>query len=109
MIAQQILLDEPASALPVGAKIDWDAVVDDDGERGPHYGTRMRAGTIGSAEQVIKPGFHYHASTVVFGKLQKLSAEPVSVTDDRVDEVLCRLPLDSDYVLQTGEGIVPRR
>jgi hypothetical protein len=59
----------------------------------------MRAGTIGSAEQVIKPGFHYHASTVVFGKLQKLSAEPVSVADDRVDEVLCRLPLDSDYVL----------
>jgi len=109
MVAQQILFNEPARALPVGAEIDRDAVVDDDRERGSHDGTWMRAGTIGSAEQVIKPGFHYHAGAVVFGKLQKLSAEPVSVADDRVDEVLCRLPLDSDYVLQTGEGIVPRR
>jgi hypothetical protein len=109
MISQQILLNEPARALPVGAKIDWDAVVDDDGERGPHYGTRMRAGTIGPAEQIIKPGFYYHAGTVVFGELQKLSAEPISVADDRVDEVLGRLPLNGDHVLQTGEGIVPRR
>ena len=109
MIAQQVLFDEPARALPVGAEIDRDAVVDDDRERGTYNRTRMRAGTIGSAEQIIKPGFHYNAGAVVFGKLQKLSAEPVSVADDRVDEVLCRLPLDSDYVLQTGEGIVPRR
>jgi len=109
MVAQQILFDEPARALPVRAEIDWDAVVDDDRERGPHYGIRMRAGTIRSAEQVIKPGFDYHTSAVVFGELQKLLAEPVSVADDRVDEVLGRLPLDRDYVLQTGEGIVPRR
>ena len=109
MISQQILLNEPARALPVGAKIDWDAVVDDDGERGPHYGTRMRAGTIDPAEQIIKPGFHHHARPVVFGKLQKLSTEPISVPDDRVDEILGRLSLDRDFVLQTGEGIVPRR
>lgn len=109
MIAQQVLFDEPARALPVGAEIDGNAVVDDDRERRSHNGTRMRAGTIGPTEQIIKPGFYYHAGTVIFGKLQKLSAEPVSVADDRVDEVLCGLPLDSDYVLQTGERIVPRR
>ena len=63
----------------------------------------MCTGTIDPAEQVIQPGFHYHAGAVVFGKLQKLSTEPISVADDRVNEVLCRLPLDSDYVLQTGE------
>ena len=103
MVAQQVLFDEPARALPVRAEIDRDAVVNDDRKRGTYNGTRMRAGTIGSAEQVIKPGFHYHAGTVVFGKLQKLSTEPVSVADDRVDEVLCSLPLDGDYVLQTGE------
>ena len=95
--------------MPVGAEIDGYAIVDDDRERGTHHRTRMRAGTIGSAEQVIKPGFDYHTSAVVFGELQKLLAEPVSVADDRVDEVLGRLPLDRDFVLQTGEGIVPRR
>ena len=109
MIAQQILLNEPARALPVGAKIDWDAVVDDDRERGTYNGTRMRAGTIGPTEQIIKPGFYYHAGTVVFGELQKLSAEPISVADDRVDEVLCRLPLDCDIMLQTGQGVIPGR
>lgn len=69
MVAQQILFNEPARALPVRAEIDWDAVVDDDRKRGPHDGTRMRAGTIRSAEQVIKPGFDYHAGSVVFSKL----------------------------------------
>jgi len=103
MAAQQILLNEPARALPVRAEIDWDAVVDDDRERGTYYRTRMRAGTIGSAEQVIEPSFHHHASAVVFGEFQKLLAEAISVTDDRVDEVLGRLPLDRHFVLQTGE------
>jgi hypothetical protein len=69
----------------------------------------MSAGTIGSTEEIIQSGFHYHAGAVVFGELQKLLAKTVSVADDRVDEVLGRLPLDGDYVLQTGEGIVPRR
>jgi len=36
MAAQQILFNEPARALPVGAEIDSDAVVDDDRKRGPH-------------------------------------------------------------------------
>ncbi len=69
----------------------------------------MRAGTICSREDVVQPGFHDHARAVVFGELQKLFAETLSVADDRVNEVLCRLPLDCDYVLHTGEGIVPRR
>ncbi len=103
MIAQQILLDEPARALPVGAEIDWDAVVDDDRECRPHHGTRMRAGTIGSAQKIIKPGFHDHASAVVFGELQKLSTEAVSVADNRVDKVLGRLSLNRNLALQTGE------
>ena len=103
MVAQQILLDEPARALPVGAEIDWDAVVDDDRERGTNDRTRMRAGTIGSAEQIIKPGFHDHACALVFGEPQQLLAEAVSVADDRVDEILGRLSLHRDYVLQTGE------
>ncbi len=103
MVAQQILFNEPARALPVRAEIDWDAVVDDDRECRPHHGTRMRARTIGSAEQVIKSGFHDHAGAVVLGELQKLLAEAVSVADDRVDEILGRLSLYRDYVLQTGE------
>lgn len=103
MVAQQILFNEPARALPVRAEIDWDAVVDDDRKRGTNYGTRMRAGTIRSAEQVIKPGFDYHAGAVVFGKLQKLSTEPISVADNRVNKVLGRLSLNRDLALQTGE------
>ena len=67
MVAQQVLFNEPARALPVGAEVDWDAVVDDDRERGPHDGTRMSAGTIGSAQEIIQSGFHYHAGAVVFG------------------------------------------
>lgn len=70
MVAQQILFNEPARALPVRAEIDWDAVVDDDRKRGSNDRTRMRAGTIRSAEQVIKPGFDYHTRAVVFGELQ---------------------------------------
>ena len=70
MVAQQILFDEPARALPVRAEIDWDAVVDDDRERGTYYGTRMRAGTIGSTEEIIQPGFHHYTGAVVFGELQ---------------------------------------
>ena len=103
MAAQQILLYEPARALPVGAEIDRDAVVDDDRERRSHNGTRMRAGTIGSAEQVIKPGFDHHARAVVFGKLQKLSAKAVSIANNRVNKVLGRLSLNRDLALQTGE------
>ena len=103
MVAQQILFNEPACALPVRAEIDWDAVVDDDRKRGTNYGTRMRARTIGSAQHIIQSGFHYHAGAVVFGELQKLSTEPISVADDRVDEVLGCFPLDCDFVLQTGE------
>lgn len=70
MVAQQILFNEPARALPVRAEIDWDAVVDDDRKRGTNYGTRMRAGTIRSAEQVIKPGFQHYTRAVVFSELQ---------------------------------------
>ena len=103
MAAQQILFNEPARALPVRAKIDWNAVVDYDRERGSHDRTRMRAGTIRSAQKIIKPGFDYHAGAVVFGKLQKLSTEPISAADNRVDEVLGRLSLNRDLVLQTGE------
>ena len=99
MVAQQILFNEPARALPVRAEIDRYAIVDYDRERGTHYRTRMRAGTIGSAEQIIKPGFHYNAGTVVFGELQQLLAEPISVADNRVNKVLRRLPLDCDLVL----------
>lgn len=109
MAAQQILFNEPARALPVGAEIDWDVVVDDDRKRGPHDRTRMSAGTIGSAEEIIKSGFHDHAGAVVFGESKKLPAEAFPVADDRVDEVLCRLPLDRHCVLQTGKRIVPRR
>lgn len=103
MVAQQVLFNEPARALPVRAEIDWDAVVDDDRECRPHHGTRMRARTIGSAQQILQSGFHYHAGSVVFSKLQKLSTEPISVADDRVDEVLGCFPLDCDLALQTGE------
>ena len=67
MVAQQILFNEPARALPVGAEVDWDAVVDDDRERGPHDGTRVSAGTIGPRQKIIQSGFHYHAGAVVFG------------------------------------------
>ena len=109
MIAQQILLDEPASALPVGAEEDGDAVVDDDGQSRAHDRSRMSAGTICSGEDIIQSCFHNHTGAVIFGKSQKLLAEPVSVADDRVNEVLVRLSLDRDFVLQTGEGIVPRR
>ncbi len=63
----------------------------------------MSAGTICSTQEIIQPGFHYHAGAVVFSELQKLSSETVPVADDRVDEVLGRLPLDRDHVLQTGE------
>ena len=103
MAAQQILLGEPACALPVGAEKDGNAVVDDDRKRGTNYGTRMRARTIGSAQKIIKPGFHHHAGSVVFSQLQKLSTEPISVADDRVDEVLGCFPLDCALALQTGE------
>lgn len=103
MVAQQILFNKPARALPVRAEIDWDAVVDDDRDRGTHHGTRMRARTIGSTQQIIQSGFHYHAGSVVFSQLQKLSTEPISVADDRVDEVLGCFPLDCDLALQTGE------
>lgn len=70
MVAQQILFNKPARALPVRAEIDWDAVVDDDRERRPYHGTWMRARTIGSTEQVIKSGFHHYTRAVVFGELQ---------------------------------------
>lgn len=103
MAAQQILLDEPARALPVGAEIDWDAVVDDDRECGSNDRTRVRAGTIGATEEIVQPGFHDHAGAVVLGELQKLLAKAVSVADDRVDEILGRLSLYRDYVLQTCE------
>ncbi len=103
MIAQQILLDEPARALPVGAEKDGNAIVDDDGERSPDDRTWMSAGTICSAEEIIQPGFHDYAGAVVFSELQKLPSETVPVADDRVDEVLGGLPLDRDHVLQTGE------
>ena len=106
MVAQQILLDEPACALPVGAEIDRHAVVDDDGKRGPDNGTRMRAGTIGPRQKIIQSSFHYHAGAVVFSEFHKLFAEPVSVADDRVDEVLGRLPLDGDTVFQSVDRIV---
>lgn len=68
MITQQILLDEPARALPVGTEENRHAVVDDYRESRAHYGVRMRAGTIGPTEQIIKPGFHHHAGAVVFGE-----------------------------------------
>ncbi len=103
MVAQQILFNKPACALPVRAEIDWDAVVDDDRERGSNDRTRMRTRMIGSAEQVIKPGFDYHAGAVVFGELQQLLAEPISVADNRVDKVLGRLSLNRNLALQTGE------
>ena len=63
----------------------------------------MRAGTIGSTEEIIQPGFHDHASTVVFGELQKLLAKATSVADNRVDKVLDRLSLNCNLALQTGE------
>ncbi len=69
----------------------------------------MRAGTIGSAEQIIEPSLDHHAGTVVFGKLQQLPAKAVSIADDRMNEVLDRLSFDRDLALQTGEGVVPRR
>ena len=69
----------------------------------------MRAGTIGPAEQIIKSGFHYHAGAVIFSELQEFLAEPVSVANYRVDEVLRRLPLDYDITLQTGQGVIPGR
>ena len=109
MVAQQILFNEPARALPVRAEIDWDAVVDHDRERGTHDRTRMRARTIGSAQKIIKPGFHDNAGAVVFSELQKLLTKAVSVANDGVDEVFGGLSLDRDLVLQTGEGVVTRR
>lgn len=109
MAAQQILFNEPTRALPVGAEIHWDAVVDDDRKRSPDDRTWMSAGTICSREDVVRPGFHHYASPVIFGELQKLSSETVPVADDRVDKVLGRLTLDSDYALQAGKRIGPRR
>ena len=103
MIAQQILLDEPARALPVGAEIDGNAIVDNDRERSPDDRTWMSAGTICSAQEIIQPGFHDYAGAVVFGELQKLSTEAVSVADNRVDKVLGRLSLNRNLALQTGE------
>lgn len=103
MVAQQILLDEPARALPVGAEIDGNAIVDNDRERSPDDRTWMSAGTICSTQEIIQPGFHDYTGAVVFGELQKLSSETFSVADDRVDEILGCLPLNRDHVLQTGE------
>lgn len=109
MAAQQILLDEPACALSVGAEIDGNAIVDNDRERSPNDRAWMRAGTIRSTQEIIESGFHHHAGAVVFGKLQQLFAEASPVANDRVNKVFGGLALDCDLALQTGEGIIPRR
>lgn len=109
MAAQQILLNKPARALPVGAEIDGNAVVNDDGERRSDDRAWMRAGAIGSAEQVIEPSLDHHTGPVIFGELQKLLAEAFPVANDRVDEVLSGLAFNRNLMLQTGEGVVPRR
>lgn len=64
MIAQQILLNEPAGYLPVGAKEDGNAVVDDDGKGRTHHRCRMSAGTICTRQDVIQTGFTGGSETV---------------------------------------------
>lgn len=69
----------------------------------------MRPGAVRSREEIVQPGFHDHASAVVFGELQEFPAEPVPLADNRVDKVLGRLSLNRNLALQTGQGIIPSR
>lgn len=109
MIAHQVLLGEPARALPIGAKIDWDTIVNDDREGRADYRGRVSAGTICTGQDVVQSRLDNHAGAVVFGQFHQFLAEPITVANDRVNEVLCCLALNSDHVLQTGEGVIPRR
>lgn len=109
MVAQEILLNEPACALPIGAEEDGNTVVDDDREGRTHHRCRMSAGLVCAGQDIVQPDLHYHASAIILGELQEFPAEAIPVTDYCVNEVLGRLPLDRDLMLQTGEGVVPRR
>ena len=103
MIAQQILLDESTGALPVRAEEDRNAVVDDDGKSRADNRRGMRAGPICAGDNIIQPGFHDHAGAVIFRELQEFLAEPLSVADNRVNEVFRCLPFHRYVTLQTGE------
>jgi len=69
----------------------------------------MRAGTICAAKHVIQTRFNDHAGPVIFGKLDQLASETVPVVNNRVDKILGCLSLNSDHMLQTGQGVVPGR
>lgn len=109
MAAQQILLNKPACALPVGAEKDRNAVVDDNGYGRACNRSRMCARAVIARQQFLKVRFYHDAGAHVVLKLPDLAAEPVALPDDRMHEVLSGLPLNRHIVLETGEGIVPRR
>jgi len=109
MVAQEILLHEPACALPIGAEEDGDTIVDDDREGRAHHRRRMSAGVVRAGQDIVQPGLNHHTGAVVLRKLQEFPAEAVPVANDGVNEVLSGLPLDCHLMLQTGEGVVPRR
>lgn len=109
MVAQEILLNKPACALPIGAEEDGDAVVDNDREGCAHHRSRMSAGMVCAGQDIVQTGLNHHAGAIILCELQEFPAEAVPVTNDCVDEVLGGLPLDCDLMLQTGEGVVPRR
>lgn len=109
MIAHQVLLGEPARALPVGAEIDWDAVVDDDGKGCADNRGWMSAAAVCAGHDVVQSRLHNHTGAVVFSELHQLFAEPISVANDCVNKVFSRLSLNRYHMLQTGEGVIPRR
>lgn len=95
--------------MPIGAEIDWDTVVNDDGKGRANYRGRVSAGTICPGQDVVESRLDNHAGSVVCRQLHQFFAEPIPVADDCVNEVLGGLSLNCHHMLQTGEGVIPRR
>lgn len=69
----------------------------------------MSAGTICPGQDILESRLDNYAGSVVSSELYQFFAEPIPVADDCVNEVLGSLSLNRDHMLQTGEGVIPRR
>jgi len=108
-ISEQILLNEPAGYLPIGAEVDRHPIVGDDGDSGAEDSVWMRAGLVDPGHHIFSVRLDNHAGAGANLQLPQLVSEPVAFSDDGVNEVIEGLPLNRNYVLQTRQGIIPSR
>lgn len=69
----------------------------------------MSAGMIFACEHIIKISLDYNTGAGIGLQYLEFPAEPVSISNDRMNEVIHSLPLDRHLMLQPGQGIIPGR